>query len=82
MVEQGARYIVLSSRNLDLPTPWLEEHRKKGIKIAAVKCDVASMQDVGRAKAEITGTLEFPPIRGVANGAMVLRDKLMVDTSF
>lgn len=82
MVEQGARYIVLSSRNPDLPTPWLEEHREKGIKIAAVKCDVALMQDVERAKAEIIGTLGFPPIRGVANGAMVLRDKPMVDTSF
>lgn len=82
MTELGARHVVVSSRNPSLPPEWLEEHRSEGHHIYTVRCDVTSMEDVLRAKAEIEGLPGCPPIRGVANGAMVLRDRPMMDTSF
>ncbi|OLN95800.1 Polyketide synthase-nonribosomal peptide synthetase 1 [Colletotrichum chlorophyti] len=83
MIEHGARYIVLSSRNPRLPLDWLEAHQaKEGVHIAGIATDVTCFSSTARAKEEILTTLRFPKIAGVANGAMILRDKPMVETDF
>ncbi|KAL0930671.1 Polyketide synthase-nonribosomal peptide synthetase 1 [Colletotrichum truncatum] len=83
MIERGARYIVLSSRSPQLPADWLDAHHaKEGVHIAGVAMDVISFSSTERAKNEILNTLKFPKIAGVANGAMILRDKPMLETEF
>ncbi|TLD19852.1 hypothetical protein PspLS_09593 [Pyricularia sp. CBS 133598] len=81
MIEHGARYIVLSSRNPQLPSDWLDFHHIKGnIHIAGVAMDITSYSSTVQAKEHILHTLNFPKIAGVANGAMILRDKPMLET--
>lgn len=41
MATAGARYIVLSSRNPQLPVDWVDEHRRSGVHIAPVKVYVS-----------------------------------------
>ncbi|TDZ16978.1 Polyketide synthase-nonribosomal peptide synthetase [Colletotrichum orbiculare MAFF 240422] len=91
MIDHGARYIVLSSRNPQLPPDWLAAHHsKEGVHIAGVAVnrsltqkhhsDITSFESTARAKSEIVDTLRFPRIAGVANGAMILRDRPMLET--
>lgn len=80
MATKGARHIVLSSRNPQLPGDWLSEHENNGVRVVGVAADVTSLESIKRAKGHIRSELGFPRIAGVANGAMVLRDKPMFDT--
>ncbi|GJD05175.1 polyketide synthase/peptide synthetase [Colletotrichum higginsianum] len=83
MVDHGARNIVLSSRNPKLPQDWVEAHgAQNGARVVGVSMDVTSFASTARAKDAILNELGFPKIAGVANGAMILRDKPMVETDF
>ena len=74
MVRQGARNIIFLSRSGDKKPEarkTIEELVQKGAKVTAYSCDVgnaAEVEEIIRKSAE-----EYPPIRGVIQGAMVLK---------
>ncbi|KKY25511.1 putative pks-nrps protein [Phaeomoniella chlamydospora] len=77
MINNGARYIVLASRNASVGLRWLEEMRALGAIIKVYKLDVTSRESIHLVYEDIVKIL--PPIAGVCNGAMVLSDKLFID---
>ncbi|KAH7303089.1 putative polyketide synthase [Stachybotrys elegans] len=77
MVGHGAQSIALSSRNPREDVEWVKELAAKGATVRYFKGDLSIRHDVERIYSEITTTLG--PIAGVANGAMVLRDRGFVN---
>ncbi|KAG2026219.1 hypothetical protein GB937_001726 [Aspergillus fischeri] len=77
MVTRGARHVVLSSRNPVADTQWVEEHAFQGANVTYLKADITDRADLERARQELLRTA--PPIAGVANGALVLRDKGLIN---
>lgn len=77
MVQNGARYIVLTSRNADVESLWLEGIRKHGADVQVYKLDVSDRSSVRSVVNTVRDTM--PPIAGVCNAAMILSDKLFVD---
>ncbi|KAI9040688.1 PKS-NRPS hybrid synthetase psoA [Aspergillus affinis] len=80
MVFNGARHIVVTSRNPDKKALWKDELQKQGANIAIEAADVTNKQQLVELRARILENM--PPIGGVANGAMVLSDKLFADMSY
>ncbi|KAK4610729.1 hypothetical protein CLAFUW4_14084 [Fulvia fulva] len=80
MIERGARYLVLTSRNPNISPDWIAAHRVKGVYVTIVPCDVTDAKALRAAHEHIVATL--PPIIGVLNGAMVLRDVSIANMSF
>ncbi|OBT66706.1 Type I Iterative Polyketide synthase (PKS) [Pseudogymnoascus sp. 23342-1-I1] len=77
MVDNGAKNIVLLSRSgssRPLIRELLDRLTKQGAKATAYPCDVGNEEDVINTLARCSK--EFPPIRGVIQGAMVLRDAI------
>ncbi|KAG9713115.1 putative polyketide synthase, partial [Aureobasidium melanogenum] len=76
MASRGAKHICLSSRRANI-TPRLEalinDLTKLGTKVSVRACDVANADSV---ETLIEGLKEEAPIRGVIQGAMVLKDIL------
>ncbi|KAI0095349.1 hypothetical protein F4776DRAFT_669752, partial [Hypoxylon sp. NC0597] len=72
MVDHGARFLVLTSRNPRIDKRWLKSFERMGAVIKIFPCDVASKDQMKKVIEEVEATL--PPIAGVANGAMVLKD--------
>ncbi|QKX63146.1 uncharacterized protein TRUGW13939_10315 [Talaromyces rugulosus] len=77
MVTNGARYIIAASRNPDKSPRWKREFEQMGVTVEIMSLDVTNLQSVKRLKAEISRS--FPPVAGVANGAMLLSDGLFAD---
>ncbi|ORY71958.1 putative polyketide synthase [Pseudomassariella vexata] len=80
MISKGARCIALTSRNPNVAPEWIVSHKRQGTKVVVISGDVtdeASLQAVHR---QICETL--PPIVGVIQGAMVLRDTAIRNMSF
>ncbi|EME79470.1 uncharacterized protein MYCFIDRAFT_93879, partial [Pseudocercospora fijiensis CIRAD86] len=77
MVENGARHIALASRSANIDPQWLEEVSQLGAKVMVYRMDVSDKTSVQRTVATIRD--EMPPIVGVANAALVLRDRLFLD---
>lgn len=77
MVTCGARHVVLSSRKPVVDGQWVQEHAARGANISYVKADITDRADLERARQEIV-RME-PPIAGVTNGALVLRDRGLVN---
>ncbi|KAF1730572.1 Nonribosomal peptide synthetase 14 [Beauveria bassiana] len=77
MITHGARYIVVVSRNPDKSPAWKVELEAMGATVHIMALDATQLDHVRQLKAEIEKTL--PPIKGVANGAMVLNDRLFTD---
>ncbi|KXX76983.1 Nonribosomal peptide synthetase 14 [Madurella mycetomatis] len=74
-VQQGARNIVLSSRNPPAKqTQWQTELLRKGINVRFEALDVTSLEQVTAFKSKLA--LDMPPVGGVVNGAMVLDDRV------
>ncbi|KAK4155992.1 hypothetical protein C8A00DRAFT_13013 [Chaetomidium leptoderma] len=74
-VQQGARHIVLCSRNPPKTQPkWQTEMIARGIAVRFEALDVTSLEMVVAFKSKLTETL--PPVGGVVNGAMVLEDRV------
>jgi hypothetical protein len=75
MVERGARNLILLSRSASSQNPGLEsligELRSVGAKILLAGCDVADRSQLAMTLKDC-GT-QMPPIKGVIQGAMVLR---------
>ena len=77
LIENGARYVVLTSRNPPAADSWLEEHRGRGVTVKILANDITKKPEVQALIDQIRKAL--PPIGGVANGAMVLQDKLFTN---
>jgi acyl transferase domain-containing protein len=74
-VQQGARHIVLCSRNPPKVQPkWQTEMIANGITICFEVLDVTCLEAVVSFKKRLAKTL--PPVGGVVNGAMVLEDRV------
>ncbi|XXG97955.1 DNA replication protein [Hypoxylon texense] len=75
LVKHGARNIVLASRNPDMQPKWaVELGQEHGARIEMRKCDVTDFESVVAFKNNLR--ISMPPIAGVANGAMVLDDRV------
>lgn len=77
MVENGARHIALASRSAKVDPQWMEEMAHLGADIRVYRMDVSDKKSVQDAVATIRN--EMPPIAGVANAALVLRDRVFLD---
>ncbi|KAH8599965.1 hypothetical protein B0O99DRAFT_682435 [Bisporella sp. PMI_857] len=80
MVKQGARNIVLTSRNPRVDTSWATRFHRHGatVKVHALDiCDRFAVLDFHKNK--LSG---LPPVGGVINGAMVLRDSSFQEMSY
>ncbi|KAL8820238.1 MAG: hypothetical protein Q9223_001502 [Gallowayella weberi] len=79
MVSQGAGYVCLTSREPMVDEKWLESFKEKNAIIKVFSMDATDKRSVERVVTEIKSTC--PPICGVINGAMVLRDSLFSNMS-
>ncbi|KAK4120609.1 ketoacyl-synt-domain-containing protein [Parathielavia appendiculata] len=79
-VQQGARHIVLCSRNPPKTQPkWQTEMLSHGITVRFEALDVTIMEQVVAFKSKLADIL--PPVGGVVNGAMVLEDRVFSQMS-
>ncbi|KAF5247338.1 hypothetical protein FANTH_6429 [Fusarium anthophilum] len=74
MVGQGARNVVLTSRRPNVSQHFLDEMASMDATVKALPMDVTNRDSLHACVDTIQKTL--PPIAGVVNGAMVLRDAL------
>nr|AAR85531.1 polyketide synthase [Didymella maydis] len=81
MAERGARHLVLLSRSGASPSQdsILARLRATNCATTVLACDVAERDLLASALATVKDTL--PPIRGVIQGAMVLRDGMLAQLS-
>lgn len=72
MVNNGARFIVMASRNPSSDRTWCHELERKGITIKIQALDICDRLALTKLLDDLS--VDFPPIAGVANAAMVLSD--------
>ncbi|KAL7620421.1 hypothetical protein AAE478_009416 [Parahypoxylon ruwenzoriense] len=86
MVDNGARNILLLSRSgLDgnqKARELVDECSAKGALVKVSKCDMRNAEDLANAICEAQDADGIPPVRGVINGAMILRDSLFENMPF
>ncbi|KAF4239421.1 hypothetical protein CNMCM8980_003116 [Aspergillus fumigatiaffinis] len=81
MAQNGARHIVVTSRNPEKQGQlWKEELLGQGVNIVIEAADVTKKHDLLELRNCIVASM--PPVGGIANGAMVLDDKLFIDMPF
>ncbi|KAL5052317.1 hypothetical protein BDW71DRAFT_202434 [Aspergillus fruticulosus] len=80
MIERGARYLALTSRNPNISPKWIDDHAQMGVTVKIFPCDVTDELALRKTHTAIKDAL--PPIVGVLNGAMVLRDVSIQNMSF
>ncbi|KAI0194230.1 beta-ketoacyl synthase domain-containing protein [Astrocystis sublimbata] len=81
MIDHGARFVAITSRTPGKVEPsWVEGHRLNGATVCLFANDVTDEKDLGSVYDRITATL--PPVAGVVQGALVLRDSAIWDMSF
>ncbi|KAJ0414063.1 Nonribosomal peptide synthetase 14 [Aspergillus carlsbadensis] len=80
MVQNGARHIVLTSRHPERQSQtWKKALVKEGASIVIEAADVTNRIHMAQLRTRIVDSM--PPIGGIANGAMVLDDRLFLDMS-
>ncbi|OJK01160.1 hypothetical protein ASPACDRAFT_26431 [Aspergillus aculeatus ATCC 16872] len=76
LVDRGAKHLLVLSRNAALITPdtqqWLQGVQATGATVVLESCDVSNRAQLQAVLAKYRG--ELPPIRGVIQAAMVLKD--------
>ncbi|KAJ5722336.1 lovastatin nonaketide synthase, partial [Penicillium malachiteum] len=72
MVVHGARHMVLTSRNPKVDSRFISSVKAMGADVRIMPMDVTSYESARGCYETVVKTM--PPIAGVANGAMVLRD--------
>ncbi|KAG6003604.1 putative Hybrid PKS-NRPS biosynthetic cluster [Claviceps maximensis] len=72
MIDSGASNLVISSRSPQLDQHWLDETARRGAVVRVMSGDVTNIESLQVTYNEIKATM--PPLAGVAQGAMVLRD--------
>lgn len=80
MISKGATNIVLTSRNPDISPDWVASHARRGANVAVLACDVTDEAALTSVHHKICE--DMPPIAGVINGAMVLRDTSIRNMTF
>ncbi|KAI5925273.1 hypothetical protein F4810DRAFT_718242 [Camillea tinctor] len=73
MIENGARHLVITSRNPKIDDSTVQYLQRQGAELRIMALDVSDKKALELAHQDICNTM--PPIGGVANAAMVLRDK-------
>ncbi|RKK66596.1 Nonribosomal peptide synthetase 14 [Fusarium oxysporum] len=73
MIENGARHLALSSRKPNIDSRYLRYWETRGAKVRVFSLDVGDERMLHDVHRQIVETM--PPIGGVMNGAMVLRDR-------
>lgn len=79
MVANGAGCVCLASRTPKANQSWIDSFEGTGATVKVYQIDVTDKSNVARVVSDIRATC--PPIGGVANGAMVLRDVLFANMS-
>ena len=74
MIKRGARHIVLTSRKPNVAKAWIKHMASYNANVVTIAMDVTDKESTFEAVQKVRAT--FPPIAGVANGAMVLNDGL------
>lgn len=77
MVDNGARHIVLTSRNPNVSPRVLSHLASKGASVRPMAVDITKLDSLRAAVTAIKA--DMPPIGGVMNGAMILRDQLFAN---
>ncbi|EGX88995.1 polyketide synthase, putative [Cordyceps militaris CM01] len=80
MISRGVRYVVLTSRNPKVEQWWIDDMTSAGAKILALAMDVTDKESI--CKAHDTIVQQFPKIGGVVNGATVIRDAWLSNTTY
>ncbi|VBB71893.1 Putative dual specificity polyketide synthase/Non ribosomal peptide synthase [Podospora comata] len=76
MADHGARYFILASRNPSVECTEVEKLAHKGAKLQVLPLDLSNRNSVLNAVARVSDMEpEMPPVGGVVNGAMILRDR-------
>ncbi|KAI0836425.1 hypothetical protein F5Y06DRAFT_305204 [Hypoxylon sp. FL0890] len=82
LIRQGARHIILTSRNPSIDDKLISTYDAQGIKIQAKANDITNESSVRELVTDIRTSGLWPPIAGVANGAMVLNDATLQTMSY
>lgn len=79
MAGQGARHLILMSRSgpREEAAADILQLQADGVEVLDVRGDVTNPDDVARVVAQIQA--EYPPLKGVVHGAMVLDDEFMTE---
>lgn len=77
MLRNGAKYIVITSRNPQINTSILEDVHRQDARVEVIAMDVTRKESVEDVAHKIRQTM--PPVAGVCNAAMVLSDSLFID---
>ncbi|EFR01671.1 lovastatin nonaketide synthase [Nannizzia gypsea CBS 118893] len=80
MVTHGARYVVLTSRRPKVSKSFMQEMAQLGADVMVSPMDITSRESLHTCYESIKKSM--PPIAGVANGAMVLKDSLFDKMSY
>jgi nucleoside-diphosphate-sugar epimerase/malonyl CoA-acyl carrier protein transacylase/SAM-dependent methyltransferase/NAD(P)-dependent dehydrogenase (short-subunit alcohol dehydrogenase family) len=80
MVSAGARNVVLTSRNPNVPTGVFDYMSQKGAILRVESVDITDKEGLNEVCTRIKSSM--PPMGGIINGAMVLRDRPFIDTSW
>jgi NADPH:quinone reductase-like Zn-dependent oxidoreductase len=85
MAAHGAKNIIVLSRSASSSkntAPFVAGLREIGCRVVPKSCDVANADDLSRVLRECETEDKLPPIRGIVNGAMALRDSLFDEMTF
>lgn len=80
MVQHGAKYLALASRNPQVNPDWLERIQLEGAVVKTFAMDITSRNSVRDAHKRISA--QMPAVAGVCNGAMILIDGLFANKTF
>lgn len=73
MADQGCKYLAIASRNPHVPPEICQHLQNQGVTLRTFALNVADMENLETVYEELTSNM--PPIAGVANGALVVRDR-------
>ncbi|PYI00702.1 lovastatin nonaketide synthase [Aspergillus sclerotiicarbonarius CBS 121057] len=79
MVSNGAGCVCLTSRNPNIDKAWLKTFEERNATVKIYSMDMTDKAALERVVSDVRATC--PPIAGVANGAMVLKDTLLSNMS-
>ncbi|KAL8400946.1 hypothetical protein RB594_001102 [Gaeumannomyces avenae] len=80
MVERGARHVALTSRSPKVHPAFIDRMARLGAAVKTFAMDVTDRASLHAAYASLTEAM--PPVAGVANGAMLMRDSLFENMSY
>ncbi|MBR8838432.1 MAG: SDR family NAD(P)-dependent oxidoreductase [Stigonema ocellatum SAG 48.90 = DSM 106950] len=82
MVEQGARYLVLTGRRGagSATQEAVSQLEQRGAKVLVIKADVSSLADVARVLEEVKAS--YPPLRGIVHAAGLLDDGVLLQQTW